>query len=126
MTNKINRAIEFAQKRISSIIYRLLISAYGICMVNMFENTFPYYICILLSLFYPIPFLVLRKNDILRLVIDFSYILFILYNKPVLDFRVLFLIFLPIINSPNFTGKKKNNIICLNNINIHDMLLSLL
>jgi hypothetical protein len=99
-----------------SFIFRLVTIIYALIIIGQNENyyeTYWYYIVL-------IPYLIIysitlnREGVIsrIRLLNDYAFILFILYDKGV-TFTSLTLLILPILNAPNHTGKKKSIILYL-------------
>lgn len=98
-------------KKILSIFFRIIVILFGLSIVctriNYFE-TYWYFIAI-------IPYLLIYFNTLfkdgiiskIRLLNDYLFIIFILYSKGI-DYTTICFLILPIVNSPNHTGKKKS------------------
>jgi len=98
-------------KKLGSIFFRVLIISYGIVMISIYENHFAFYyyiIGIVIYLFLFSQFMgKVGYQSILRLLIDFVFIVFTLYAKPLNLLTISFLL-LPIFNNPNHSGAKRS------------------
>ncbi len=105
---KTSEAIDYLFKVINSILFRAVILLYAIIIVIHNPNYFHFSIYLLVCIIYIFLFSNIRKYPLFRLINDYLLITVILYYKnPDLGFNYLF-IYLPVINSINFTGKKKS------------------
>lgn len=97
--------------KILSIFFRLIIVLYAISIIYIKDNyfqTYWYYLAIIpyLGIF----MLTLLKEGFwskIRLLNDFIFIDFILYDKKI-EFATFVFLMLPVINSPNHSGQKKS------------------
>jgi hypothetical protein len=102
---------EQLNQKIISIFFRVLVILFGVIIVISNDNIFPsyyYFLAIIPYLF--LYFKLLFKDGIyskLRLLNDYAFIVFIIYNKGVQIDTVTFSL-LPILNSPNHSGTKKS------------------
>ena len=98
-------------KKSLSIFFRLIVILFGISIVSSRSNYFEiywYFIAIIPYLI--IYFSTLFKDGFIskvRLLNDYLFIIFILYDKGI-DYTTICFLLLPIINSPNHTGSKKS------------------
>lgn len=97
--------------KILSIFFRLIIVVFGLSIVLSRENYFETYWYFLAV----IPYVLIYFNTLfkdgfiskIRLFNDYLFILFILYAKGI-DYTTICFLLLPIVNSPNHTGRKKS------------------
>jgi hypothetical protein len=98
-------------KKILSIFFRLIIILFGLSIVCSRVNYFEiYWYFIAIIPYVLIYFSTLFKDGLiskLRLLNDYLFIIFILYDKGV-DYTTICYLLLPIVNSPNYTGRKKS------------------
>lgn len=102
--------IQQITSKILSIFFRVIIIFFGISIVLSRENYFEIYWYFLII----IPYIMIYSFTIYgdgimsktRLLNDYLFIIFILYDK-VIDYTTICYLLLPIVNSPNHTGKKK-------------------
>lgn len=99
-----------AIKRIVSIIYRLILISLSLYIVFKEEGAFNIYLYVFLSFFYLFIYLKINKkiNGIIRLILDYFFIIIILFDRELFTFPSIVLFLLPFINSPNHTSKYKN------------------
>lgn len=103
-----NSFIDLLQKKINSILFRVTLISYAVMLLSTNENIFSSWIYIISVLSYVFLYVQFIKYSVVRLLNDFLFILIILLGKSPSDiFNFIFLI-LPIINSINFSGKKKS------------------
>lgn len=105
---KSHEIMDFIQKKINSILFRIVLIAFAIVLVIFHENVFNKYAYILGTIVYFSIFFFLTKYSKVRLLNDFVYINFILLGKNPNDIMVFTFLILPIINSINFSGTKKS------------------
>lgn len=112
MNNTSTYKFDYILKKYTSYIYRTMIVIVSLFIVFTENNFFNLYIYIFVSLLYIV---FIKKNNaikgIYRLLFDYGYIIFILYNKELYNFLSILLFLLPFINSPNHTSKHKNIIL---------------
>jgi hypothetical protein len=97
--------------KILSIFFRIIIVVFGLSIVLSRENYFETYWYFLAV----IPYVLIYFNTLfkdgfiskIRLFNDYLFILFILYAKGI-DYTTICFLLLPIVNSPNHTGRKKS------------------
>jgi hypothetical protein len=99
-----------AIKRIVSIIYRLILISLSLYIVFKEEGVLNIYLYVFLSFFYLFIYLKINKriNGIIRLILDYFFIIIILFDRELFTFPSIVLFLLPFINSPNHTSKYKN------------------
>lgn len=105
-----------SQKEIISVLYRIIIIIYSIIVLVIKEDLI---ISIWYTLLYFITFIflfvILYNRDkiysFLRLINDYVFIGLTIYSVQVIDIYTLSLLFLPILNSQNHTGKRKSFLI---------------
>ena len=102
--------------KILSILFRLVLILFGIILIIIKDNTFNFYYYLLAVIPYiVIYYKTLFKEGIyskIRLLNDFTFILFFLWDKE-LDCLSIIYLSLPIINSPNHSGDKKSLLLYL-------------
>lgn len=105
---KAHEIMDYIQRKINSILFRLVLVCYSILLISININIFNTltYACVIT--FYLILFVKLDKRDKLRLLNDFLFINFILFGKDPSQVLIFTLLILPIINSINFSGAKKS------------------
>lgn len=105
---KIYKLIDFLQRKINSILFRLTIVAYAWLIIFIYSNPFNWYTYFFITLIYIFLYSKLLKRPILRLINDFLFLTTILYTHN--PSSIVFYIFLclPVINSINFSGEKKS------------------
>ncbi|MCD4758009.1 MAG: hypothetical protein K8R39_07030 [Arcobacteraceae bacterium] len=108
MTDSIHK-FEYYTKQIISMIYRLFIVTIGISILILEKNYFDWYIySIGISLYLLMYYKILNNQKAInRLIIDYIFIVFILYDKNLFSLLQITLFLLPFINSPNHTSKNK-------------------
>lgn len=115
MTN-INRIFLNINRAVRSIIYRLILLVYGIILAILFPTLSIYaYITIFCSyIIYIVLYLMMRHIDaITRSIVDLIFIAICLYGKPVDNICVIAMLFLPVANAINHTGKGKYSYVYL-------------
>lgn len=109
--------IDQSYRHIISIIYRLVIITYGIIIINIYSPKFEWYYYLIAILSYFGIFIILFKKNgfksILRLIVDYLFISFIIYNLPINNLLISSFLFLPILNSNNHSGNKKSLLLYL-------------
>lgn len=93
-----------------SFFYRMLLSSYGIVLLNINENKFSWYYYLLAFVVYWIIFLMCFTKDSIqskiRFLNDYALIFLILYGKEYLRVDNFIFLLLPILNSYNHTGQR--------------------
>lgn len=97
-------------KVLQSIVFRLAVLGVSIAIIQILPNTFPLFIYYAIIGLYVLAYYFLRKYDLslARLFVDFLFINFIIYGKEISSPLVYFLVFMPLINAINFSGKKSH------------------
>ncbi len=97
--------------KILSIFFRIMIVFFGLSIVLYRENYYELYWYILAIIPYIFIYIITIFKDgflsKIRLFNDYAFILFLLYGKGI-DYTTICFLLLPIINAPNYTGKKKS------------------
>lgn len=115
MTN-INRIYLNINRAVRSIIYRLILLVYGIILALLFPtlSLYVYITFFCLYIFYIIFYLRRRHIDaITRSIVDLIFIAICLYGKPTDNISVIAMLFLPVANAINHTGKGKHSYVYL-------------
>lgn len=100
--------INYIQKRLNSLLFRILCITYAIVIISISINQFPQWIYYVAIIIYFILYIILNKHSKCRLLIDFIFTLIILWNKDInINYCYLFTL-LPIINSINYSGRNKS------------------
>lgn len=100
--------INYIQKRLNSLLFRILCIAYAIVIISISINQFPLWVYYVTIAMYFISYIILNKYSKCRLLVDFIFTLVILWNKDInISYCYLFTL-LPIINSINYSGKNKS------------------
>ena len=103
-------------RRIFSVLFRLIIVAFAAFVVWTSNNFFPdsYYAigCIFYFILYYF-FLQQEKYSKPRLFFDYCLIFFIIYGKDSSNLAALLIILLPVINSPNHSGRSSSPFLVL-------------
>lgn len=96
---------------VKSIFYRLILLVYGVILAFLFPTmsiyTYAAFFC--LYIIYII-FYIIRQNhtnEIVRSTVDLVFVAFCLYGKPTDNICVIAMLFLPVANAINHTGKGK-------------------
>lgn len=99
----------------NSIFFRLLCVVYGVLIILFSaENYYPLWAYFLAMIGYVVIYvLLLFKNDKIRLIFDYLFIIFVVYGKPIGDISITVFVLFPIFNAINFSGKKRNPYILL-------------
>ncbi|CAA6821093.1 MAG: Unknown protein [uncultured Sulfurovum sp.] len=107
------RVREILIKYLTSILFRLILVFYGIFLLIIQENIVNIYMYIVLIIvyFFTYLYLIKGKRPFLRMINDYLFILFILFDKDVSQIYNFLFILLPIINSPNHTQEKRRQFI---------------
>lgn len=100
--------VDYIQRKINSILFRMVMVVYSFLILFLQTNLFPILVYIVATLLYLFLFVKFDKKDKLRLLNDFLFINFVLFGKDPNQILVFTLIILPIINSINFSGTKKS------------------
>ena len=98
-------------KKTLSIFFRLIIILFGVSIVTSRSNYFEtYWYFVAIVPYLTIYFSTLFKDGFIskiRLLNDYLFLIFILYDKGI-DYTTICFLLLPIVNSPNHTGNKKS------------------
>lgn len=105
---KITELIDLIQRRINSVLFRIVLSCYAIFIVIIEENIFNNWLYGIVISTYFVLYIILLKKPVLRLTNDFLFIGLILVGKNPNESYNYLLMLLPIINSINFSGDKKS------------------
>lgn len=99
---------DYVLKKYTSYAYRIFIVIIAMVIIFTQNNFFNLDIYMLISMLYIIYLFHSNKfNGIYRLLIDYGYIVLILFDKELYVFLNIILILFPLINSPNHTSKHK-------------------
>lgn len=105
-------AIDQYQRKIISIIFRFLIIGYSVFLLLYCNCLFRWYVNLGVFIMYIIVYLVLYRREkiisLLRLLNDYIFISFILYQIKGIDIYSFALLFAPILNTHNHSGEKKS------------------
>lgn len=105
--------IDFIQRKINSILFRIVLVAFAIILLLIFNNEFTTFSYVSIFTLYFAIYLSLLKYSKLRLFNDFIFINLILWGKNPNEVIIFTFIILPIINSINFSGQKKSVLLYL-------------
>lgn len=100
--------MDYIQRKINSILFRLVLVGYCYLIILSQNNLFNILVYIGVTILYLFLFVKFDKRDKLRLLNDFLFINFVLMGKDPSQILIFTLIILPIINSINFSGTKKS------------------
>jgi hypothetical protein len=95
-------------RKIFSTIYRLIIIAFATFVIYTSTNEFPDLYYVLSSILYFTSFFFILNKDRyskLRLLSDYLYIFLIIFGRDSTNVAALLIILLPVINSPNHSGR---------------------
>src|SRR5260221_8709678 len=99
-------------RRLISIVFRLLLIAYGFVILSSFNNTLPKWAYFSTTIIYAVFYILLyRKKKIwskLRLLNDYIFISVFAWQKPIDNFLIITFFLLPIFNAPNHSGDKRS------------------
>ena len=100
-------------RTVTSILYRTILIAYSLFLMLVYTNALHIVLYISCLMAYGVisHFLILgkRKYQIrLRIILDYSIITLFLYSKPIEELICTVYLLLPIFNTPNFSGTKRN------------------
>lgn len=109
MTN-INRIFLSINRAVRSIIYRLILLVYGIILALLFPtlSSYAYIIIFCLYIIYILYLIKSHINAIIRSIVDLIFIAICLYGKPADNISAIAMLFLPVANAINHTGKGKH------------------
>lgn len=113
------RFIDILQRRINSVLFRLIIILYSIFLLIVHKNEFSFFIYLISFFLYFGFYLNCLKLPILRLFNDFIFISIILIGKDPNEVLNFIFLMLPIINSINFSGRKKSMLVYIFTIIIY-------
>lgn len=106
---RLNELADALYRKRNSIYFRLLCVCYALIIVLVHTNIFPFWYYIVAILVYiSFYYYLLFKNNYLRLLCDYLFILFTIWGKDNADITSLMFILLPIFNAINFSGTKRN------------------
>lgn len=105
-----NRFILQANRHMRSIYFRVILVGYGIILSMIYDDIFPGYVYMIFFLLYLVVqarlFGTISKViALLRSVFDLAIIAFSLYGKPLDNITTISMLFIPIANAINHTGK---------------------
>ena len=75
--------INYIQKRLNSLLFRILCIAYAIVIISISINQFPLWVYYVTIAMYFISYIILNKYSKCRLLVDFIFTLVILWNKDI-------------------------------------------
>ena len=111
MTN-INKFCLNINRFMRSIIYRLILLVYGIILALLFPTLSIYVYITLFCLYFIYIILYLAKshlNAITRTIVDLVFIAICIWEKPVDNICTIAMLFLPVANAINHTGRGKHS-----------------
>ncbi len=111
MTN-INKFCLNINRFMRSIIYRLILLVYGIILALLFPTLSIYVYITLFCLYFIYIILYLAKshlNAITRTIVDLVFIAICIWGKPVDNICTIAMLFLPVANAINHTGRGKHS-----------------
>ena len=111
MTN-INKFCLNINRFMRSIIYRLILLVYGIILALLFPTLSIYVYITLFCLYFIYIILYLAKshlNAITRTIVDLVFIAICIWGKPVDNICTIAMLFLPVANTINHTGRGKHS-----------------
>ncbi len=100
---------DLIHKKISSIVFRIIIVIYSIFLIRIHDNYFHDYLYYFYIALYFIMYIFLfdKRRPLLRTLNDYVLIFVVLYMKDVsIVYNFIFILF-PLINAPNHTGTKR-------------------
>lgn len=100
--------IDIIQRKVNSILFRIVLLFYATVIIATNDNIFSIWLYIPLFFVYFIVYLILIGFSYGRLANDSIFIVLVLLGKSPYDIYNFIFIILPIINSINFSGKKKS------------------
>ena len=104
--------IDKYQRKIISVIFRFIIIGYSVFLLLYCNSIFKWYFNIGAFILYLVMYFVLYKRDkiisLLRLLNDYVFISFILYQTQEIGIYSFALLFAPILNTHNHSGEKKS------------------
>lgn len=105
-------SISLFQKRVNSILFRLLVIAYGIFVISFLkENPFPWFVYPMIFIFYVIVYISVLKKSVIRLINDFLFIFLISLGKDPMNVVIFCFLLLPIYNNVNFSGGRRSKLL---------------
>lgn len=115
--------IDLIQRRINSVLFRLMLCIYSILIVLFNNNLLENWIYWVLIFVYFVVYILLLQRPIFRLTNDFIFIGLILLGKDP-NHPVNFIYFmLPIVNSINFSGDKKSILLYIYTLGLYSFVL---
>ncbi len=104
--------IDKYQRKIISVFFRFIIIGYSLFLLLYYNPKLKWYFNLVAFILYFVIYLVLRKRDklisLLRLLNDYIFISFILYQTQKVEIYSFALLFAPILNTHNHSGNKKS------------------
>lgn len=101
-----------SQKEIISVLYRITLIIYSIAILILKGFTIHFWYTVLYFILFFTIYIILYNKDkfysFLRLLNDYAFIGLTIYSVQVIDIYTLALLFLPILNAQNHTGKTKS------------------
>lgn len=98
-------------RKIISVLYRFLLVAFSVSVLLRNNNFFEWYFYLFITIGYLFIYLLLFRKEgflsTLRLIVDFVFILIVLYKKDINNFHSMTLVFLPLINSANHSSHNR-------------------
>lgn len=120
---KIFELIDYIQRRINSILFRIILITFSILILSIYDGLFSkVYYSIGIVLYFLI-YISLLKHHKLRLFNDLIFMIFILIGKNPNEILLFTFLILPAINSINFSGNRRSLLLYLYLFIIYDILL---
>lgn len=110
---EIYSSVDHSIRKVLSVLYRILLIAYSIALIAIYENAFEIWTYAAGFSIYIVIYVLLFGRDgvfgVLRLILDHLFIFFILYEKNVDELEVGTLLMIPIFNYLNHSSSKGPN-----------------
>ena len=103
--------IDYLQRRINSLLFRIVLILYSIFILANFEGIFNIALYLIGIILYLFVYIYLLKSPRIRLLNDLIFISFILLGKDPNKVIIFVFLLLPIVNSINFSGNKKSHLL---------------
>lgn len=104
--------IDKYQRKIISVIFRFILIGYSVFLLLYCNSLFKWYFNVGAFILYTVIYFILYKRDkiisLLRLLNDYVFISFILYQIQEINIYSFALLFAPILNTHNHSGEKKS------------------
>lgn len=104
---KVFELIDLLQRRINSLLFRIVMIFYSLIVYFSYPNEFHLYVYAFVAILYLIIYIWLIKLHQFRIFNDLFFIFVFLYAKDPNDVVLFIFLLLPAINSINFSGVKK-------------------